>query len=106
MASLSVDAGRVPGAETVESHGPCNGFKRDERTTTGDDAEQTSNTARGAPGIRQLRGDYACVFFSKHTQGCGAVVAPAFRAPSFFEGGEGMKFWTTACPGPHKEHGR
>src|ERR1700709_2162075 len=49
MASLSVIADREPWAETVESHGPCNGLKRDERTTTGDDAEQTSNIARGTP---------------------------------------------------------
>jgi hypothetical protein len=32
-------------------------------------------------------------------------VAPAFRAPSFFEGGEGRRIWTTACPGPVKNTG-
>ena len=67
---------------------PRNGVKRDERTTAEANAEQTSNTARGAPGNRHLAVTMPVHPTQHHAQGCGAVVAPAFRAPSFFEGGE------------------
>ena len=65
--------------------------REDERVNhPGQRGANLPNTARGAPGIRQFRGDYTCVLLAFRTQGCGAVVAPAFRAPSFEEGAGGL----------------
>ena len=57
------------------------------------------NTARGMPGNRRFRGDYARVIFTFFTRGCGVVGTPAFRAPSGFEGEDGKTLSSGGLPG-------
>jgi hypothetical protein len=93
-------------------HGPSTveGRKPDIRARRTADHRETArpkptNIARGAPGIRHLRGDYACVFLTHHTQGCGVVVTPAFRAPSLLRGQAGNALSDDGLPGAAKNTG-
>jgi hypothetical protein len=80
----------MPEPQTVESHGPCDGVKRDERTTTGDHAEQAfKHRARDAKGRRTCGKPSE----ARQREGCREASRPvglldpkASRAPSDLSG--------------------
>ena len=61
---------------------------------------QTSRAGRRGSGHSVVT--CSCESNSTLTRGCGVVVAPAFRAPSFLEDATRMRDQATACPGPQR----